>query len=200
MIKQHLGSVKDTILDWSSSAGTLQAYCSALKGLVSSDSLGNGWLFDENGLKDRIKRWFADSENPDGFVKAHRESLVNHLVDKAVSEFPLLGYFRNYLREYLGDSLHVSDQNQTVDLDDETCRKIVNGVRDMIKSQVQTCLVLGESDGSYPNINAYLYQNQAKLSKSDVQYVYSPMNVVNEIAKGVASAPFFGEYLTWGAA
>ncbi len=83
-------------------------------------------------------------------------------------------------------------------LDNDTCRKIVNGVRDMIKSQVQTCLVLGDS--SYPNINAYLYLNQAKLSKSDVQYVYSQMNVVNEITKGVASAPFFGEYLTWGAA
>ena len=68
----------------------------------------------------------------------------------------------------------------------------------MIKSQVQTCLVLG--DRTHPNINAYLYQNQAKLNKSDVQYVYSPLNVVNEITKGVASTPFFGEYLTWGAA
>ena len=111
MIKQHLRSVKDTILNWSSSAGTLQTYCSALNGLVSSDSLANGWLFDEDGLKNVIKRWFA--------------------------------------------SLLVSEQNQTVDLDDATCRKIVNGVRDMIKSQVQTCLVLG--DRTHPNINAYLY-------------------------------------------
>lgn len=73
-----------------------------------------------------------------------------------------------------------------------------------IKSKVNTALILGGYDGTkagnnrYPGINQFIYQNQIKLKKTDIQGMMSPLNTLNEISSAVQSMDFFKKYSTYG--
>lgn len=52
-------------------------------------------------------------------------------------------------------------------------------------------------NSDYPNLDSYLYQDRVVLDRSEIQNVYSTLNVRNEVVKALQSTPFFGTYLTW---
>ena len=186
--------------------GTLQKCCTELFNFKTWHP-NIAWLVDggENAIKNAIKTWFADSQNPDGFAKKHRDVFIDQLVDSIVGVWPLLGYFRNHLKNYLSSSVIIaSSANQNVTIDNATENAILNGVRDFIVSKVPTSMVIGGYDHTktgnerYPNLNSYIYWDKVVLDRQEVQNVYSTLNARNELVKALQSAPFFGTYLTWG--
>ena len=179
----------------------LQRYCAWMNDFKGDNRLLDlDWLLagGEQGLKNSIGAWFGKEDNPDGFVAKHKESLIQELIGKTIGDnqpYPLLGYFRNYLQNFLEENINCN--NQDIVLKDP--RSILNGVRDFIASKAQTMLTIGGyANGQYPqNLASYLYQNQMMMGRSKVQSIYSILNARNELLKAVKSAPFFGTYLSW---
>ena len=75
------------------------------------------------------------------------------------------------------------------------------------KNRVLTALVLGgytepepgiePTNECYSGIDSYIYQNQIRLRKSDVQLIMSTINTRNQIISAVNSTPFFSGYKTY---
>jgi hypothetical protein len=175
----------------------LQRYCAWMNDFKGNNVLDLDWLLagGEQGLKNSIGAWFGKEDNPDGFVEKHKGTLIQELIDKTIDQtYPLLGYFRNYLQNFLEGKINCN--NQSIEL--KNTRSILNGVRDFIASKAQTMLTIGGyANGRYPNLVSYLYQNQMMMGRSKVQSIYSILNARNELLKAVKSAPFFGTYLSW---
>ena len=203
-LTSNLASIKSVLESRTANLTTLQRCCRNLYDLKSwQPSLS--WMLTggENGLITAIKNWFGDQTNPDGFVMKHRDVFIDKIIDVVVGEWPLLGYFRNHLKNYLNGVIVASGGNQEVTVDSNTRDAILRGVRDFIMSKVQAALVIGGYDTSktgnemYPNLNSYLYWDRVRLDRAEIQNVYSTLNARNEIVKALQSTPFFGTYLTW---
>jgi len=141
----------------------LQQYCTWMNDFKGNNGLDLDWLLagGEQGLKDSIGAWFGKEDNPDGFVAKHKGTLIQELIGKTIDQtigdhqpYPLLGYFRNYLQNFLGEK--INSNNQDIEL--KNTRSILNGVRDFIASKAQTMLTIGGyANGQYPNLVHYLY-------------------------------------------
>ena len=153
---------------------TMTQYCTSLNGLVNSKTLDVNWLVDAgiSALTGKMRELFYDIT-----WNEKRPAFVDGVVDALIGEFPLLEYFRTYLRKHINSDLYsfssaILDETPSIELTDDEKIRVINAVQEYIKGKVGTALVLGGYRDSgpvdntrYPNIDQYLQNTERKISK-----------------------------------
>ena len=139
-----------------------------------------------------------------------RDAFIEHLCDVLVDTYPLLGYFREYIRKHLHADYNTFPSGGLVTITEASFRQTIQNIQAYIKDRVMTALILGEytstdsfgnilpeDNNRYPRIGPYIYQDKVFLSKPDVMDIMSASNVKTEVVAGVKSMPFFTDYNTY---
>lgn len=183
--------VSDTQLDYQS--GFLQTCCSKLKDVFDRED-GLAWLFVDGEAK--VKREVALQFKENEYGK-NIGPYVQMVLDALIKTHPLLVFFRPYLENHLMSDFSECELGR-IQITLENVLELVDKVKQMLKNKVLTALVLGkcDEDGTdnetiHPGINQYIYQNQIRLNKSDVQGIMSPSRTRTEIVNAVQSTEFF---------
>lgn len=181
----------------------MTGYCDKLHEILENTQ-NIDWLFGANGLntlKDAVGNYFSVNE-----YGGQKQSFVNRVVTQLVQKTdPLLGYFNQYLIKHLEhDFANCPTFNSSTAIEMYGVPDAVDSVVAFFKNRVLTALVLGgytndgaEDNSRYPGIDSYIYQNQIRLRKSDVQLIMSTVNTRNQIISAVNSTPFFSDYKTY---
>ena len=159
------------------------------------DSIGS--TTGEARIKDTMKTLFSKVTWP----TEKFEPFVKDTLDKLVSEFKLLKYFRDYLELHLKNDLSDFDtaisSTPTTSFVSGEKERVVTAVQDYIKGKVGTSLVLGsyddrkpEGNGRYMGIDQYIFQCQRKLNKLQVRDIVSITNTLKEVMFAVQSTKF----------
>lgn len=126
-------------------------------------------------MKQNIRRWFAENE----FNQAKKSEFVDGLVESLTNEFPILKWFKSYLKEKLLGDIQVTDTNCQIEVKADQTTAIVKSVLSFIKSRVNAALVIGGyANGIYPGMDSYIKNNVVSLQKAEVQNVFSVPNVI----------------------
>ena len=215
-VSTKFGSVDDVVKAYDPpSTGTtltMTQYCNDLFKIVNA-AYGSGsgnkkidvnWLVDSIGsttgearIKDTMKTLFSKVTWP----TEKFEPFVKDTLDKLVSEFKLLKYFRDYLELHLKNDLSDFDtaisSTPTTSFVSGEKERVVTAVQDYIKGKVGTSLVLGsyddrkpEGNGRYMGIDQYIFQCQRKLNKLQVRDIVSITNTLKEVMFAVQSTKF----------
>jgi len=110
-----------------------------VNGLIG-DNKDLNWLIagGEAALKGWIEDWFTDTRNSDNWKTHHLGSFVDSLLDYLIEDsggFPLLRYFRTYLKGHLMKDLGTPN-TKTVELDSDVSSRVVKSVQDFIRNRV----------------------------------------------------------------
>lgn len=175
----------------------LYRYCNVLSGLVNNpktiDWLINGGL---NSLKEKMRGDFVSN-----IYKTKRDVFVKDVVDKLISAYQPLGYFRKYLEQHLLQDFYNCPSGGIVNTYESEYAKVIQSVQDFIRQRVITAMCLGEYRNSgentnerFPRIDSYIYQNNRVVKKYEIQDIMSQSNTKKEVVQDVSSMPFFKKY------
>ena len=118
------------------SSATLFGYCDRLWEVLqygrdfSSYSQFSTWLVPENDLKKTIRGYFNQTEYPSSFL----DVWVNEVVDDLIGVFPLLAYFKGYLKSHFMDDLSSENFAKAADITllRQNQKSVMNSVRNLM--------------------------------------------------------------------
>ena len=211
-IASYFGSVHNIVKNESSTASTLNDYCTALNTLVASSTTKNlGWVFSDS--TEAAAKTTLDSLMTNDFKKSggYYANQLNALVKEVVQQFvnvegnSLLSYFTSYLEHHMAEDMKASHFNNTFcEKYESVIAKVVRDVQNFIKEHVSTALVLGGYKNSgpvdnsrYEGIDSYLHKSRITIPRSKISDIMSKTNAIKEMTWGIQSMPFFSTYTTY---
>ena len=192
LIPDKFDSILSLLRHGNDSALSLHSCCTRLDSLLNTTK-DISWLVrtgpssgstSESYLKGVMDNYFIQNE-----YDSQKGPLQKTIIDSFVGQYPLLGHFQEYLDEHVQTHLATCPAGGISQSGDWT--GVVTNVREMIKNQVLTALIL--KDGNYTGIQSYLYHHIARVNKTEIRSIFSIENIKNQMVLGVKSTPFFND-------
>ena len=183
--------VKDEI---TSSNPLLYEYCHELNSVLKRKSAQDTPKIFIDSIDDEIMGDFQ--------FESRKPEVVKGIIDKLVSDYPYMVYFKDYLTKHLS---HLLTDTTSKGITITNMYELWNTVVSYISNKVQAALVLGGYDATktgnacYPGLNAYLYHDDTKISKSKIQDIMSSRNILKVVTDAVQDTDFFKRYDSYSA-